>query len=358
MTATADTQVAANGNDARARGEVLPAISGPRLPYHPLIEQRFGIDRASWKALVEAIYPNASCVESVILALSYCRARKLDPFKRCVHIVAIWSKELGRLVDTVWPGIGELRTTAFRTGEYAGRDRTEYGPDITQKVGSATVTFPEWAQVTVHRMIKGQKVAFSGPQVYWLETYATAKRNDDTPNEMWATRPRGQIDKCAEAAALRAGFPEEIGGEYIPEEVAHPAKSTIIEGKAVQTLDELTDKLEGPSPPQQTAATEAEEDAEAQAETNAQAAAQVEPTTTTTTPEPAAPSIDDMDAGFAACADLQSVSKWERELLTRPHLTEQQTATVTNTAETARERIRKTRGSKAIGGKQKELAGT
>lgn len=225
----------------------LARMHPPRLPYHPLMEQRFGVDRASWKALVEAIFPNAQTTESVILALGYCRARKLDPFKRNVHIVPIWSKDLGRMVDTVWPGIGELRTTAFRTGEYAGRDRTQYGPDVTKKLGTVDMVFPEWAQVTVYRMLKGQRVAFAGPQVYWEETYATQKRDTDTPNEMWMTRPRGQIDKCAEAAALRAGFPEEIGSDYIPEEIEHPTKtvtSVAVDGDRPRGNAGLLAKLE------------------------------------------------------------------------------------------------------------------
>lgn len=230
------------------REKQLPAIAAPRLPYHPQIEERFGIDRASWRALVEAVFPNASNINSVIMALSYCRARKLDPFKRVVHIVPIWNKDLGRMIDTVWPGIGELRTTAFRTSEYAGRDRTVFGPDITQKVGSVDMTFPEWAQVSVYRVIKGQRVEFAGPQVYWLETYATVSRKDDSPNDMWKNRPRGQIDKCAEAAALRAAFPEEIGGDYIPEEIEHRNQQPAVEGKiASRNLDDLAEEIENGS---------------------------------------------------------------------------------------------------------------
>lgn len=222
--------------------EALPTIHGPRLAFHPLIEERFGIDRTQWKALVEAIFPTATSIESIVLALSYCQARRLDPFKRNVHIVPIWNKQLGCLVDTVWPGIGELRTTAFRTGEYAGRGATVFGPDVTKKIGSVEVTFPEWAQVTVYRIVKAQRVEFHGPRVYWLETYATAKRNDDTPNEMWLTRTRGQIEKCAEAAALRAAFPEEVGGDCIPEEIQNQRAAQAIPRQAV-TLDSLADKL-------------------------------------------------------------------------------------------------------------------
>lgn len=212
------------------------AACAPRLPFDPVIEERFGVDKTAWKSLVEAIFPNATTLNSVVLALSYCKARRLDPFKRCVHIVPIWNQQLGAMVDTIWPGIGELRTTAVRTGQYAGRAKTEYGPDITKEWvatdGNKTVvTFPEWAQVTVFRMVQGHRVEFAGPQVYWQETYAVMSRNNDAPNSMWRDRPRGQIDKCAEAAALRAAFPEEVGNDMINDEVG---RGSIIDGKATQ----------------------------------------------------------------------------------------------------------------------------
>lgn len=225
--------------------EALPAIAPERLPYHPSVQERFGIDRASWRALVEAVFPTARSVEGVILALSYCKARRLDPMKKPVHVVPIWDRERKRYVDTVWPGIGELRTTAMRTGLYAGCDAAQFGPDITQtfrgKAGEdgrdqdVTVTFPEWAQVTVYRMVGGQRVPVPGPRVYWLETYATQGR-EGLPNEMWRRRPRGQLEKCAEAAALRRAFPEEIGNELAADEIggASPDEAGIVATTATE----------------------------------------------------------------------------------------------------------------------------
>lgn len=228
----------------------VPIIAQPRLPYHPAIEERFGIDKSQWKALVEAVFPLATTTDSVILALSYCKARKLDPFKRVVHIVPIWNKNIGRMVDTVWPGIGELRTTAHRTGCYAGKCETLFGPDVHEELGGVPMVFPEWAQITVKRIVCGQVVDFAGPRVYWKETYATAKRDTDAPNEMWRDRPRGQIDKCAEAAALRTAFPEEIGGDLIEDEVAAYHRSHIVEQSAPSTVADLTNKLTAaPAPP-------------------------------------------------------------------------------------------------------------
>lgn len=210
-----------------AKNENVPILAQPRLPYHPAIKERFGYDKSDWKALVEVIYPKAQTPESVILALSYCKARRLDPFKRCIYIVPIWDSAKRTNVDTIWAGIGELRITAHRTGVYAGREKTEYGQMVKQTWGDITVEFPEWAQVTLYRMVKDQRVPYPGPQVYWLETFGSVK--DGTPNSMWEKRPRGQIDKCAEAAALRAAFPEEIGNDYIDAEAHVPGQSKSFE---------------------------------------------------------------------------------------------------------------------------------
>ena len=195
------------------------AIAPTRLPYHQALEERFGVGQAEWRALVDAIFPLAKESESIILALSYCRARKLDPFKRVVHIVPMYNAELGRMVETVWPGIGELRTTAFRTRQYAGRDNAEFGPTQSKTVGTAQIEYPEWCQITCYRVLDGQKYPFPGPRVYWMESYANVKRGDATPNSMWRRRPFGQLDKCAEAAALRAAFPEEVGNDFTADEM-------------------------------------------------------------------------------------------------------------------------------------------
>lgn len=210
-------------NLARVEDVQLPT----RLPYHPAMKRDFGVDRQTWKALTEAIYPSAKTQEGVLLAISYCQARGLDIMKRPVHVVPIWNSQLGREVESVWPGIGELRTTAHRTGQYAGRSETAFGEDsggeweYTPRKGpkrTVSVVFPEWAQVTVYRLIAGEERKFVGPKVYWLETYSTIGKSD-CPNSMWEKRPRGQLDKCAEAAALRAAFPEEIGDQYSSDEV-------------------------------------------------------------------------------------------------------------------------------------------
>lgn len=211
----------------------------PRLPFHQAIEQRFEVSKSNWKVLVESIFPAAKSVDAVVMALAYCQKRKLDVFKRVVHIVPMWNSALGHEVETVWPAIAELRTTAFRTGQYAGMDAAEFGPELEQELSgtkgsnsrNVTVRFPEWCRITVYRVLHGQTIKFVGPKVYWLESYGRW-RGTDAPNEMWAKRSVGQLEKCAEAAALRRAFPEELGNELSAEEM----EGRVIEGEAREIL--------------------------------------------------------------------------------------------------------------------------
>jgi phage recombination protein Bet len=201
-----------------------------------------------WRVLTETIWPAAKSAESIMLALGYCAARKLDPFKRPVHIVPMWNSRLRREVETVWPGINELLTTAARSNSFAGVDPPELGPDETRtfegvehddrtnasRKVSVTVTFPVWCSVRVWRHVNGERRAFSQP-VYWIEAYRRRGFRSEVPNAMWEQRPRGQLHKCALAAALRLGFPEDLGSEYAAEEMEGgelDSGGVVIDGKA------------------------------------------------------------------------------------------------------------------------------
>ncbi len=209
----------------------IAELDPPRIPYHQDITDRFGIDRGGWRVLCEAVFPSAKSFDAIVMALSYCGARKLDVFKRPVHIVPMWSSAAGKMVETVWPSISELRTTAFRTGQYAGMEAPEFGPMIERtfagkatrglskgKERAVTLKFPEWCRITIIRSLAGKERRFVGPKVYWTEAYAKWA-DTDVPNDMWTSRTVGQHEKCAEAAALRRAFPEELGNDPTAEEM-------------------------------------------------------------------------------------------------------------------------------------------
>src|SRR5882672_1625040 len=206
--------------------QALVTVQPPRLPMPA--EYTDGIGK--WKVLIDSIYPSAKSVDGVLLAVRYCESRKLDVMKRPVHVVPIWSTKLGREVESVWPGIGEIRITASRTGVYAGIDDCAFGPMKTMPFkdkatrGSGdkkfvveaqceAVTFPEWAQITVSKIVGGVRCAFVGPRVEWLEIFS-GEKSLRVPNERCRRAPKSQLEKCCEAAALRRAFPEELGNVY------------------------------------------------------------------------------------------------------------------------------------------------
>ncbi|CAJ0698641.1 phage recombination protein Bet [Ralstonia holmesii] len=165
--------------------------------------------------LRNSLYPGARD-ESIKLVLGYCRAAALDPMQKPVHIVPMsvstgkkdndgW--DIKEMRDVVMPGIGLYRTQAARSGEYAGVTEPDFGEDVTEKLGDATVTYPKWCRVTVKRLLNGTVVEFTAKE-YWRENYATKSARSVEPNAMWKRRPYGQLAKCAEAQALRKAFPE------------------------------------------------------------------------------------------------------------------------------------------------------
>lgn len=173
------------------------------------------IDTAVWTTLQNSVFPGAKD-ESILLAVDYCKARKLDILKKPCHIVpmSVTDAKTGNKNwrDVIMPGIYEQRITAFRTGQMAGQDEPVFGDTVTFR----GIEAPEWCRVTVYRFINNERCAFSHTE-YFSEACATTK--DGKPNSMWSKRPRGQLAKCAEAGALRKAFPDELGGVITADEV-------------------------------------------------------------------------------------------------------------------------------------------
>lgn len=176
--------------------------------------------------LQSSVYPGAK-IESIKLVIGACRASGKDPLKKPYHIVPMqvstgkknekgWDIKEWR--DVIMPGINDYRTDASRTGQHAGTSEPEFGPDKTEALNEVSITYPEWCRVTVKRLMpSGQIVEFSAVE-RWKENYATAGRDNDAPNAMWKRRPYAQLAKCAEAQALRKGFPE-VGSQPTADEM-------------------------------------------------------------------------------------------------------------------------------------------
>lgn len=153
----------------------------------------------------------------------------LDPFKRQIYAMPRFEGkgQYRKQTMVIMTSIEGLRAIASRckTAEgsdaYAGNDK----PVFTWLEGDEkTKDFPYSAECTVWRIVGGERRAFTA-EVFFDECVQEKQiyENDKAtgkwePNSMWNQRPKGQLGKCAEAAALRKGFPEETAGLYIDEE--------------------------------------------------------------------------------------------------------------------------------------------
>lgn len=106
-----------------------------------------------------------------------------------------------------------FRSRAADTGEYAGSDDAIFTGTPGRDDFKATVT--------VYRIVQGVRCPFTAT-ARWKEYNAN--------NRMWRAMPHGQLAKCAEALALRKGFPRELGRLYIREEMDQAGNDETGEG--------------------------------------------------------------------------------------------------------------------------------
>ena len=199
------------------------------------IQTQISVDEQNMMAVLRSsLYPGASD-SSIKMVLAYCQAANLDPLQKPCHIVPMYNRNAGGMIDVIMPGIGLYRIQAARTGEYAGMSPPAFGDDISETIGTTAITYPSSCSITVLRLLKGggDPAEFTATE-YWKENYAQKGGREKLvdPNAMWLKRPYGQLAKCAEAQALRKAFPE-IGSQPTAEELegkhqeAEPEKAAV-----------------------------------------------------------------------------------------------------------------------------------
>lgn len=153
------------------------------------------------KLIKEVIAKNCDDNELKLFAY-HCHRTGLDPFSRQIYAI----KRGGKL--TIQTSIDGLRAIAERTGELAGSQRFWCGPDGEWREVWLESAPPAASKVVVHR--KGCDHPFVGVAVF--KDYSTGEN-------LWKKMPSVMIGKCAEAQALRAGFPADLSGLYTSEEM-------------------------------------------------------------------------------------------------------------------------------------------
>lgn len=155
--------------------------------------------------------PNAD----LAVFLNFAQRTGLDPFARQIYMIGRNSQ--GGKKWTIQASIDGLRIVAERSGDYAGQVGPEYcGHDGVWRDTWTDVKPPVAARIGVLRN------GFAAPLyavAYWDE-YVQADR-EGRPTQMWASKPRLMLAKCAEALALRKAFPNDLAGLYTADEMGN-----------------------------------------------------------------------------------------------------------------------------------------
>lgn len=152
--------------------------------------------------LVKRTVAQGATADELKLFLYDCQRQRVHPLDKLIHFTVHKTKSGDRKYTPV-TSIDFMRIRAAETGEYAGSDDAVFVVDEM---------YPRAAQVTVWRLVQGQRCAFT----------ATARWHEYKPEMndfMWRKMPHTMLAKCAEALALRKGFPRQLAGLYTSEEL-------------------------------------------------------------------------------------------------------------------------------------------
>lgn len=148
--------------------------------------------------LIKRTIAKEATADELRLYLYDCARQGVHPLDKLVF----FTKRSGKYTPIT--SIDFMRIRAADTGDYAGSDDAVFAGTAQKEDFAATVT--------VWRLVQGQRVSFT----------ATARWSEYKPEQndfMWRKMPHTMLGKCAEALALRKGFPKQLAGLYAKEEL-------------------------------------------------------------------------------------------------------------------------------------------
>lgn len=150
------------------------------------------------------------------LYLYDCQRQGVHPLDKLIH----FTKRSGKYTPVT--SIDFMRIQAANTGDCLG---------ISDPLFVADPKSPDLfaATVTVKRLVQGHVAEFT----------ATARWSEYKPDQafMWQKMPHTMLGKCAEALALRKGFPKQLAGLYAREEMDQADSKPAPLVKAPQRVD-------------------------------------------------------------------------------------------------------------------------
>lgn len=185
-------------------------------------EQTFWTDRQI--TVLKSLGLEEATQSDLGLFFHQCTRTGLDPFAKQIYMIGRKAKENGQFVTkyTIQTGIDGYRLIARRA---ADRAREKYSTQESLWCGEDGLwrdvwlgnTPPAAAKVTIIRAGEPfTAVATYNEYVQLVKDYETKQM---VPNSMWKKMAANQLSKCAEAAALRKAFPQDLSGVYVDAEM-------------------------------------------------------------------------------------------------------------------------------------------
>ena len=162
-----------------------------------------------------------------------CRQWRLDPLRKQIYAIVYKGKQ--RRVTYI-TGIDGYRAIADRTGCYrpgertVERDQSERDPE-TNPAGiiSATATVWKYAQCEWHSYTETVDWQEYAPlKEIWENNKPTGRYKLDTSGQ-WGKMGATMLKKCAEAQALRRGWPDDFSGLYVEDEMSRANADDMID---------------------------------------------------------------------------------------------------------------------------------
>ncbi len=199
--------------------------------------------------MIRQQYAKGASEQEFAVLLEQARLKRLNPLLGQIHFVkrTTWSKELG--YHEVWAtqtSIDGFRSIADETGLYDGQDEPEftYEAIVNQKNGEVLGKRLVSAKVRVYR--KDIQRAF--PAICIMDEFVQKTKNGDV-TKMWAEKPHVMLAKCAEAAALRKAFPQQLGDLYTKEEIVQAEDTPNAGAQIAGAMAPKPAALAAPAPP-------------------------------------------------------------------------------------------------------------